>query len=263
MLYLEKRNEIEFKGLFRGGQFSLNGAFNKQNWYSIGISIDNTVWIHSNQSANNTSDNQNKNVALIGALFTHNTRNSSSKTEKGILLHIQPELAGPGISWSSKFFKIEGDGSIYIQAFWKKLTFLPSFSAGFITPYGNDEDVPVQELFTVTEEGIRTIRGYAESEILIPDENGKFSGGRLALVITPLEVVFPLYKLVSGAVFIDGGFIWPMPQDFSIKDLRWSTGPGVRINSPMGIIRIDYGIQLGGKGNLHGRLHFGVGTGLR
>jgi outer membrane protein insertion porin family len=263
MFYLERRNELEFNGLFTGGQFTLNGVFNRQNSYSIGISIDNTVWIHLNQSANNTSENQNNNIAMIGILLTTDTRDNPSKPGKGIILHIQPELAGPGISWSSKFFKIEGDGSFYFKLFRKKLTFLPSISAGFITPYGNNDDVPVKELFTVTEEGIRTIRGYAESEILMPDQSGKISGGRLALVITPLEVVFPLNKQVSGAVFIDGGFIWPMPQDFSINDLRWSTGPGVRINSPVGIIRIDYGIQLGSNGNLHGRLHFGVGTGLR
>jgi outer membrane protein assembly complex protein YaeT len=262
MLYLEKRIELEFNGLFRGGQFTLNGEFDKQNWYSIGISIDNTVWIHLNQSANNNSDNLNKNIALFGTTFTHDTRDSPSKPEKGMVLHIQPELSGPGISWSSKFFKIEGDISVYFQAFHKRFIFIPFLSAGLITPYGNNEDVPVQELFTFTEEGIRTIRGYAESEILIHDENGNVSGGRLALVITPLEMVFPLYKRVSGVVFIDGGFIWPLPQDFSLQDLRWAIGPGIRINSPIGIIKVDYGIQLGGKGDLNGRLHFGVGTGF-
>ncbi len=262
MLYLEKRNELEFNGLFQGGQFFLNGEFDRQNGYNIGISIDNTVWIHLNQSANTNSDNQNNNIVLFGTTFTHNSRDNPSKPGKGFILHLQPELAGPGISWSSKFFKIEGDMIVYFQAFHKWITFLPSLSAGFITPYGSNDDVPVQELFTVAEEGIRTIRGYAESEILIPDENGDISGGRLALVITPLEMVFPIYKLVSGAAFVDGGFIWPLPQDFSIKDIRWSIGPGVRIDSPIGIIKIDYGIQLGGKGNLNGRLHFGIGTGF-
>ncbi|HEX2958301.1 MAG TPA: BamA/TamA family outer membrane protein [Chitinispirillaceae bacterium] len=260
MLYIEKRNEFEYSGLFRGGLFSLDGSLNQQSWYSIWISIENTVWIRFTQSESDNSDDQAGNIALIGTAITHDTRKSPSNPDLGMVLHIQPEISGPGISWSSKFFKIQGDVSVYFQVFRTKLDCTSSLTAGFITPYGNSKVVPAQELFTVTEEGIPTIRGYAESEILIPNESGTIKGGRLALVITPLEVVFPFYNQVSGAVFIDGGFIWPLPQDFSVQDLQWSIGPGVRIDSPFGIIKIDYGIQLGGKGNLSGRLHFRAGT---
>ena len=50
-------------------------------------------------------------------------------------------------------------------------------------------------------------------------------------------------------------------DEFGLKDLRWSVGPGLRlVNLPIGVVRLDYGIRLDGDIDLEGRIHFGIGA---
>jgi outer membrane protein insertion porin family len=52
--------------------------------------------------------------------------------------------------------------------------------------------------------------------------------------------------------FVDAG---QASDSFSLGDLKTSVGVGVRINTPIGPLRLDYG--LGDEG---GKLHFAIGS---
>ncbi|MGZ5002007.1 MAG: BamA/TamA family outer membrane protein, partial [Chthoniobacterales bacterium] len=65
---------------------------------------------------------------------------------------------------------------------------------------------------------------------------------------------------VRGAVFTDAGFVDPNAFDFGGR-LASDAGIGLRLDLPIGPIRIDYGfpIQTGGNNSRNGKFNFNVG----
>ncbi|MDY0144336.1 MAG: BamA/TamA family outer membrane protein, partial [Bacteroidales bacterium] len=49
---------------------------------------------------------------------------------------------------------------------------------------------------------------------------------------------------LAGVVFFDSGDVFATGQDIKFNDLKSSYGAGIRWYSPMGPIRIEYGITL-------------------
>jgi len=52
---------------------------------------------------------------------------------------------------------------------------------------------------------------------------------------------FPVYKFLAGGVFLDAGNVWQSPESFKISDVQFAPGVGIRINSPLGLARLDVG----------------------
>jgi outer membrane protein insertion porin family len=112
-------------------------------------------------------------------------------------------------------------------------------------------DLPPYEAFVVG--GSNSVRGYAEGEL----------GSGRSFVQATAEYRFPIYSVVAGALFVDFGSVLgsagAVPGFPSIvRGLPGSGvgyGFGVRIQSPVGPIRIDYGFNDQGTS----RLHFGIG----
>ena len=91
--------------------------------------------------------------------------------------------------------------------------------------------------------GIDTLRGYRDDQ---------FKGNRL--FATSAEYRFPVAKRVMAALFTDIGNAWESSSFDFIKDLKVGYGLGIRVVTPFGPIRIDYGF-----GNQGGRTHFSFG----
>jgi outer membrane protein insertion porin family len=128
--------------------------------------------------------------------------------------------------------------------------------------------LPDYELFFLG--GINTIRGYDEDEIQPTDEDGnKIGGDRFAFF--NFELIHPLLESagLDGLIFFDtGAVVNPDAQDADQQDLdrsdfRESVGVEVRWNSPMGPIRLAYGIKLDRReGEDSGQWEFSIGAGF-
>jgi outer membrane protein insertion porin family len=111
--------------------------------------------------------------------------------------------------------------------------------------------VPASELYRTG--GSASVRGYAELELA-----GADGEGGVLLAVTNLEYRFPVWGVLSGAVFADGGNAWARITDFHLdqvvppspgtvldpNQLRWSAGGGLRLSSPVGPLRLDLGYRL-------------------
>jgi outer membrane protein insertion porin family len=112
-------------------------------------------------------------------------------------------------------------------------------------------DLPPYEAFVLG--GSNSVRGYAEGEV---------GSGRSYFQATA-EFRFPIVAIVGGALFVDFGSNLgsqsAVPgQPGVIRDLPGTGlgyGLGVRVQSPLGQIRVDYGFNIDGGS----RLHFGIG----
>ena len=112
-------------------------------------------------------------------------------------------------------------------------------------------DLPPYEAFSLG--GVNSVRGYDE---------GDLGAGRSFLQATA-EYRFPLFSIISGALFVDygttlgtQGSVPGNPGGVRNKPgSGYGYGLGVRVQTPLGPIRIDYGINDLGKS----RIHFGIG----
>jgi len=93
----------------------------------------------------------------------------------------------------------------------------------------SDSELPSFDRYEIG--GVSTIRGYDYEE---------FSGDKM--LVLNAEYRFPLAENFQGVVFADWGNAWDYDESISINDLKFGAGVGVRFDTPIGAIRIDYGI---------------------
>ena len=77
---------------------------------------------------------------------------------------------------------------------------------------------------------------------------------------TTVELTFPIVEKARGALFYDTGFVNVNPWDYNFNDIASDIGIGLRLDLPIGPLRIDYGIPLQKAGNSgSGKINFNVG----
>ena len=84
--------------------------------------------------------------------------------------------------------------------------------------------------------------------------------GGNTLARATIEYTFPVVEKVRGAVFYDIGFVNADSYDFGSGNVNSDVGIGVRLDLPIGPVRIDYGIPLQ-KDNSSGsgKFNFNIG----
>ena len=75
-----------------------------------------------------------------------------------------------------------------------------------------------------------------------------------------MEVRRRIYKMIGGVFFIDIGNVWFTSRDMRLQDVRSAIGFGLRVNTPIGLGRLDYGINVDRqKHEPRGQLYFSMG----
>ena len=104
-------------------------------------------------------------------------------------------------------------------------------------------DMPLSQRFAMG--GSDTLRGY---------EDDQFRGN--SMLRATMEYRIPIVKKVQGVLFVDSGYAWDKRDEksFDMGLIKVGYGVGLRVNSPLGPIRLDYGI-----GENDNRFHFSFG----
>jgi outer membrane protein insertion porin family len=128
-------------------------------------------------------------------------------------------------------------------------TFALSTRIGVAERFGETQLIPISERFFVG--GRSTVRGYAHHTLGLEGTtliNGEPAGGNALLI---LNEEFRL--AVSGAFgmvfFFDHGNVWREFDEISFKEIKSTTGIGLRYNTPVGPFRVDWGYKLNREGS--------------
>jgi outer membrane protein insertion porin family len=137
------------------------------------------------------------------------------------------------------FFKIGWDLNHYYPVFENQVLALHGGAGiGF-------DDVPIGEEYWAG--GANTVRGYWPKDA---------KRGKRKLILNG-EYRLNFSELFQGVFFYDWGNAWDSgPPQFDNFVSGW--GPGLRINTPLGPIRLDWGVP-GGKTFSEGIMHFSIG----
>lgn len=146
------------------------------------------------------------------------------------------EYAGQLFGGTDNFTKYNLDFRRYYPGFADDHTWAFRLKGGLGTG-----TLPTYEEFSIG--GSQTLRGYDSNQI---------TGDRM--VLFNAEYRFPIVKSLEGAVFTDMGDCWSRGETFDFKEVNMSIGAGVRMNTPLGQIRLDYAF-----GEEGGQPHFSIG----
>ena len=182
------------------------------------------------------------------------SRNNPFDPSQGSLNTLEFEFAGLG--GSNRFYKLIGSSTWYFS--------LPAQLTGFVRGrfgYGAGyagEDLPAAERFFLG--GVTTVRGFEFRDLGPQDREDNPLGGTSFLQFN-LEVGRSLGRLLRLVAFVDAGNVYDDRNNFDFSDLRRSAGFGIRVVTPVGPIRLDYGFKLDRRpGESIGELGFLLGT---
>jgi outer membrane protein insertion porin family len=132
-----------------------------------------------------------------------------------------------------------------------RVVFAGSARLGLATGFAGLGDLPAAERFFAG--GDTTVRGFALDQLgvrHIPpepgdtvDANGAAIGGN-GLVIFNAELRVPVTGGLGVVGFIDTGNVFAHPTTIEFAEMRSAVGGGIRYKSPIGPLRVDYGVKV-------------------
>ncbi len=239
----------------KGGRLVIGKTFGKRSTASLTYRYEDSKL--SNIQIGTVPEGQKTNVRSLMLSLIYDTRDNLFNSNRGIYLGWHNELAGSFLSGTDTFVR----SVVRFKCFypWKRSTIIASaLEIGWMDFFGTSRDIPLNERFYTG--GPNSLRGFGYQLVGPLDAERDPMGGRLELVLNLLEIRQSLYKMMGAALFADVGNVWLAPQDFRLDDLRTSAGFGLRANTPIGIVRLDYGINLQPKkGEPRERIYFNMG----
>ena len=178
-------------------------------------------------------------------------RNNALRPTSGSLLRLGVEQSIPIGGGSILLTRLRGSYSYYIPVQFTNFTEGPQALAFNLQAGTVLGDLPPYEAFSLG--GSNSVRGYEEGDV----------GAGRSFIQATAEYRFPIISVIGGALFVD------FASDFGTGDnvpgdpagvrgkpgTGFGFGLGVRVQSPLGPIRVDYGLNDEGDS----RIHFGIG----
>ncbi len=202
-------------------------------------------------------------LRLIGIKWTDDHRDNVFSPKEGYYLSLSFDLAGGILSGDKDFYRVYGDARYYTPFLGDDNVLSFRLRVGLEDNYDDSDWVPIYERFFAG--GAYSIRGYRERKVSPLDPNTGDPIGGEALLIGNIEYTVPVMEYVKLATFFDFGNVWSEVDDFLSGDIYYSVGVGVRIKTPIGPMRLDYGYPLKrepGEDKKKGRFHFSVSRGF-
>ncbi|MDD4956980.1 MAG: outer membrane protein assembly factor BamA [Candidatus Omnitrophica bacterium] len=196
--------------------------------------------------------------------LTYDTRDNKFSPTKGIVTGMSLENVGGFIGGDKDFVK----GTVfltYYRTIIEEVVLELKGRGGMAEPYDDTDKIPIYERFFAG--GATTIRGYKQRSVGPRDSrDGAIAIGGDSMVIGNAELAFPLYKqLLRGAVFYDVGAVHTKAEDiFETSGYVMGAGVGVRVKTPIGPVKLDYGYPLSDNHDdkKEGQFYFSVSHGF-
>ncbi len=152
-----------------------------------------------------------------------------------------------------------GDVELRHYVPWRSLVWAARMRMASLVPFRQTrpEEIPLTERLFAG--GSDTVRGYDYQRLGPLDADDDPLGGT-TLLVANLEVRVPIRGKLSGVAFADGGLVDLEPLHFRLSRMRYSSGVGLRFETPVGPVRLDVGFLLNPPGDEDRmRVHLSVG----
>lgn len=180
--------------------------------------------------------------SALSVALLYDTRDNVFLTRKGERVEFTAEVAGGPLLLDTHIYKFQAEAQKYFLLPWDIIVMLGG-STGVVDRYNKTEFVPIFDRYFLG--GARSVRGFDNREVGPRDSRGEPLGGNTFGQVN-FELTFPLIDRVRGAVFVDAGFVDHRSFHYndSLDLLNIGAGVGLRLNLPIGPLRLDYGVPV-------------------
>ncbi len=195
-------------------------------------------------------------ISSLNPSIIIDTRDNPFNPARGFITGLSVKNAANYFGSEAEFIKALLQASWYYSPI-KRTVLALSARGGIGRSFGDSVEMPISERFMAG--GRTTVRGYRQNFLGPKGNDGTPTGGNTMLILNA-ELRFNLPYNIGLVFFVDGGNVWLTYEKFRIKDLKYTTGAGIRYNTPIGPLRLDYGYKLDREiGEDVGEWHFTLG----
>jgi outer membrane protein insertion porin family len=207
-------------------------------------------------------------------------RDNPLLTRTGQRVTISPYVAGGPLGGNDQIYGWNLEAYQYFHMWWDTILLLNGEIAT-VSNWGGGSDVRIFDRLFLG--GSNNLRGFDYRDVSPKDSNREPLGGK-SMARTTVEWTFPIIEKARGAIFYDIGFVNPDAWDFSEQtqfipakprpvgstkpprvpisydNIASDFGVGLRLDLPIGPLRLDYGIPVQKAGTTgSGKFNFSVG----
>jgi outer membrane protein insertion porin family len=189
-------------------------------------------------------------LSTMGTSLAYDTRNSVQLPNKGQRSELVAQLTGGPLGGEFNYFKLEAHTAHYFRGLLPGHVLELGGVVGVVDAFGGTSDVPFFERYYLG--GPNSLRGYKYRYVSprqVPNipENEPIGGD--TYWFGSAEYSIPIFEQEHGvgvrfAVFYDIGSVGGSPWNANLGGYSDDFGFGLRLNLPIGPLRLDYGIPL-------------------
>ena len=189
-------------------------------------------------------DSERSNTAGLMMRAAVDTRDDLIFTTKGAYAQIGVKSAFDALGGENELWELHGSASWFLSL-WGKSVLASSLTGQMTDPLGQTTVVPIYYRYFLGGDISQNapVRGFEKHQIGPEGMGGDKTGGDRMFVVN-LEYRFPIYGPFGAVLFYDAGANWLDSLGFEPTDIRDALGAGLRIATPVGPLRFDYGWKL-------------------
>jgi outer membrane protein insertion porin family len=198
---------------------------------SVGIIIQKVFWTDNTGVQNVDTTTKDKERAFTFQV-RRDYRDNFLYPATGTVYTFDGKIVGTILGGTQDYYWFETSFSQYVPL-WRQVIFAYRGKIGYQGPLMGQKRTPGYAKFYLG--GGTSLRGWPERKFMA----ALFPDGGDVKALTNFEVRFPLFWLLGGELFIDGGGLVSARSSLSRMMYRWDAGFGLTIATPLGPIRID------------------------
>ena len=184
------------------------------------------------------------------------SRDNPFLSRRGLRAVLTPYISGGFLGGDTQIYGVSLEAAQFFH-FWKDTILQLQGAFATVDNWGDGNYVPIYDRLFLG--GSNDLRGFGFRDVSPRDITGEPIGGKTSARFT-IEYTLPIIEKARFAVFYDTGFVNLDSWDVNTSHVASDIGVGLRLDLPIGPIRIDYGIPIqkdvyGGGG----RFNFNVG----
>jgi outer membrane protein insertion porin family len=186
-------------------------------------------------------------VSKFEGSLAYDTRYGVGLPDRGQRTEIAVEIAGP-FGGEKDYYKVELKTHWYFRGFASGHVLEVLGGTGVADSYGRSSSVPFYDRYYLG--GINTLRGFEYRSVSprdppLPGEpQNKEPVGGDSYWFGSIEYSIPIIERLRFAVFYDVGNVKSDPFKYDTENFNDNWGVGIRLNLPIGPLRLDYGVPI-------------------
>ncbi len=185
-----------------------------------------------------------KNLVATTSWVGDNRNRAAILADRGTYNLISGEFAFPGSGL--EYYRLTYRHQTYIPLT-RRITLLLNGELGIGDGYGDLDDLPFLEHFYAG--GVSSVRGFEDNTLGPKDSEGEPFGGDFRTVgnaefLMPVPFFDESDRAWRFSTFVDAGNVFAKADDFTLDELRYSAGIGIRWLSPIGPLKASLAYPL-------------------